>query len=423
MSGAFKVISRSASQPKPDFFARQKLISWWKQETISAARVMVVGAGALGNETIKNLMLLGFGNLLICDFDLVEDSNLSRAVLFRREQSGRPKAEAAAESARALALVEAPKIGWVHGDITASLGLGLFESFDIVLCCLDNIEARIFISRCCLRTGTPWIDSGINELSGHVTSFESKQGACYECGLSSHQFAKGRERYACGEVKRKYHQARAVPTVQVTSSIIAGILTQECLKALCQTGPSFGRRISYQGSCNDLDVNSLARRANCDAHLSLPSIVDLELSSDMALSDVLAAAEAKLGGPVELELNDRLYRGFVARGACSLCEKPIDFYRPIHDLFDVDLFCGDHSPGEISGSQALREPSNVLTRFSLRETQPRILAMSLAEIGVPLAHILTFRTAGGGEHAARVDARLDPMTLRGDGRAIARTPP
>ncbi|MCS7032853.1 MAG: ThiF family adenylyltransferase, partial [Phycisphaerae bacterium] len=64
-----------------DRFARFRLIGWWDQQKLGAAKVVVIGAGALGNEIIKNLALLGVGNVLICDKDRIEHSNLSRSVL------------------------------------------------------------------------------------------------------------------------------------------------------------------------------------------------------------------------------------------------------------------------------------------------------------------------------------------------------
>src|SRR6478609_2229978 len=169
------------------YFDRQKLISWWDQERLAAAKVMVVGAGALGNETVKNLLLLGFRNLFICDFDHIETSNLSRTVLFGPDDVGKSKAHTAAQRARELCLSPGHRIASFHGDITSQLGLGLFQSFDIVLGCVDNVEARRFINRVCRYLGKPWIDSGINVLAGHVSFYSPSSEVCYECVLSDHQ--------------------------------------------------------------------------------------------------------------------------------------------------------------------------------------------------------------------------------------------
>src|SRR3954466_3490505 len=78
-----------------DRYGRLRLIPWWRQELLAAARVLVVGAGALGNEVLKNLALLGVGTVYVIDIDTIEASNLSRSVLFRAEDGGLPKAKVA----------------------------------------------------------------------------------------------------------------------------------------------------------------------------------------------------------------------------------------------------------------------------------------------------------------------------------------
>ena len=59
------------------------LLSWFKKERVRDARVLVVGAGALGNEVVKDLTLFGVGHIFVVDFDRIEISNLTRSVLFR----------------------------------------------------------------------------------------------------------------------------------------------------------------------------------------------------------------------------------------------------------------------------------------------------------------------------------------------------
>src|SRR5437879_1836610 len=103
-----------------DRYGRLRLIPWWRQEKLAAARVLVVGAGALGNEVLKNLALLGVGTTHVIDLDDVEPSNLSRSVLFRATDGGRPKAEVAAARAREIN----PEVAFVpiFGDVITDLG-------------------------------------------------------------------------------------------------------------------------------------------------------------------------------------------------------------------------------------------------------------------------------------------------------------
>src|SRR5205823_2137802 len=85
-----------------DRYSRLRLIGWWDQERLRAARILVVGAGALGNEVLKNLALVGVGRIWVVDFDTVEQSNLTRSILFREADHGRGKALAAAEALRKI---------------------------------------------------------------------------------------------------------------------------------------------------------------------------------------------------------------------------------------------------------------------------------------------------------------------------------
>src|SRR5436190_20571953 len=81
-----------------DRYSRLRLIQWWDQEKLRAAKVLVVGAGAIGNEVLKNLALLGIGHVWVIDFDCIEDSNLTRSVLFRQADRGQSKSRIAARA-------------------------------------------------------------------------------------------------------------------------------------------------------------------------------------------------------------------------------------------------------------------------------------------------------------------------------------
>src|SRR6201996_6964229 len=123
-----------------DRFSRLRLIPWWDQQKIAAARVLVVGAGALGNEILKNLALLGFLNIVVVDLDRIETSNLSRSVLFRASDVGLTKAEAIAQGY--LELLPEATVQPLAANVMQDCGLGLFAWADLILAGLDNREAR-----------------------------------------------------------------------------------------------------------------------------------------------------------------------------------------------------------------------------------------------------------------------------------------
>src|ERR1700722_12037276 len=95
-----RITTEEVTAAQEDRFHRFQLIGWWNQDRLASAKVLVIGAGALGNEIVKNLALLGVGHVFIADMDRIENSNLSRAVLFRGSDNGSFKAETAARAAR-----------------------------------------------------------------------------------------------------------------------------------------------------------------------------------------------------------------------------------------------------------------------------------------------------------------------------------
>jgi adenylyltransferase/sulfurtransferase len=127
----------------------------WSAEMLAKAKVMVIGAGAIGNEVLKNLALLGLGHIWVVDYDTIEYSNLSRSILFREEdcKEERYKAEVIAE--RLEAIHPGIKVYPVVGDLRQDVGLGLIREMDVVIGCLDNLLARRELSRRCSKAGKP----------------------------------------------------------------------------------------------------------------------------------------------------------------------------------------------------------------------------------------------------------------------------
>ncbi|OPZ74984.1 MAG: Sulfur carrier protein ThiS adenylyltransferase [Verrucomicrobia bacterium ADurb.Bin474] len=129
MAHADTPVSISNADLSEDRFSRFGLIDWWDQSKLRSAKILVVGAGAIGNEILKNLALLGVGHVLVIDLDSIEISNLSRSVLFRPSDVGRQKADVAAERTRDL--YPECKVKALSGNVMHDLGLGVFGWADV----------------------------------------------------------------------------------------------------------------------------------------------------------------------------------------------------------------------------------------------------------------------------------------------------
>jgi adenylyltransferase/sulfurtransferase len=211
-------------------YARTDLITWWDQEKLLASKVLVVGAGALGNEIIKNLALIGVGHITLVDMDSIEHSNLSRGVFFRVGDEGKFKSDIVAE--RAMDLNPDVEVLALTCPVQ-NLGDASLSDFDLVIAGLDNREARIWIGAAAQRAGVVWIDAAIEGLQGKVQTFVPG-GPCYACTLNDSDWIAINHRKSCTLLGLDEILAGHVPTNATTSSIIAGIQAQEAVKYLVQ---------------------------------------------------------------------------------------------------------------------------------------------------------------------------------------------
>lgn len=396
MTKKFSINSIIDSESNP--FDRQQRISWWDQEKLKSAKVMVVGAGAIGNETLKNLALMGIGNIYIVDFDEISTSNLSRTVLFRKSDKGKQKAEIAALRTKELSLLEDVKVHWFHGDIVWELGTGIFGAMDIVLGCLDNVETRFAVNKQCWLTKTPWIDAGIYELGGHVTPFIPPEAPCYQCSASREQLLAARKRYSCDDFKRTVLDEGKMPTVQITSSIVSAIQVQEAIKYLCDQPVQSGKKIYFQGSINDFDVLSFMKNENCIGHATYPDIIPLPLKNNISLRKFLNIVSDSKYSDTDATLDLRGDRTFVVSIICKSCGKEIILNKPSFRIFDIDTICSSCKKSQKEDilinleQKVLREDK---VEFNLSSTPSMLLDTSLFELGIPYRHVVQVRDKNG----------------------------
>ncbi|XP_023031874.1 SUMO-activating enzyme subunit 2-B [Drosophila willistoni] len=150
------------------------------QELVKSSKVLVVGAGGIGCEVLKNLVLSGFLDIEIIDLDTIDLSNLNRQFLFHREHVGKSKANVARESA--LSFNPDSKIIAHHDSVTsAKYGVNFFKKFNVVLSALDNRAARNHVNRMCLNADVPLIESGTSGYNGQVEIIKRGLTQCYEC--------------------------------------------------------------------------------------------------------------------------------------------------------------------------------------------------------------------------------------------------
>lgn len=366
-------IELNSSDFEEDRYSRLRLIPWWDQERLKNAAIMVVGAGALGNELIKNLALLGIGRILIFDMDSIENTNLTRSVLYRTKDVGCYKAEVAAE--RAMEINPDVKAKAFVSNIIDDVGLGVFRRMNVVLGGLDNREARLSINQSCYKVDKPWIDGAIEALNGFARVFVPGKGACYECTMTETDWMLINKRKSCALLTHEQMAEGKIPTTPTSSSIIAGIQVQEMLKLLHSDRnlPTLaGKGYVFNGLTHDSYVVEYQEKPDCMSHDTYEKIIEKPWSvRTMTLKELLAEIRKELGEKAIIDFD----RDIATVAKCS-CGEHKDLFTPVHKLRGHMLTCpkcGNQmsfdSVHSINGSEDFTDKT-------------------LFDIGIPLLHII-----------------------------------
>ncbi|KAG6008538.1 hypothetical protein E4U21_004378 [Claviceps maximensis] len=147
---------------------------------VKQTRVLLVGAGGIGCELLKNIVLTGFAEVHIVDLDTIDLSNLNRQFLFRQEHIKKSKALVAKDAATKFN----PHVNIVahHANIKDdAFTVSWFKQFGIVFNALDNLDARRHVNKMCLVADVPLIESGTTGFNGQVQVIKKGATACYDC--------------------------------------------------------------------------------------------------------------------------------------------------------------------------------------------------------------------------------------------------
>ena len=374
-------------------YDRQARLEWWDQRRVREARILVVGAGALGNEVLKNFALLGVGTLLVVDMDLIETSNLARAVLFRAGDEGEAKCAVAAR--RAAELGPDTRIVPIRANALLGLGLGAFAWADVIVGAVDNREARVFVNAAAARVRKPWVDGAIEGLSGIARGFDPSHGSCYECTMNATDRKLLAERRSCAMLARRVVESGRVPATAVAASIVGAIQAQEAVKILHGQQALRGEGLHFDGLWNEWSRVSYPRQDDCPGHDSLDRLEPIPSGiADTTIAELLRRGESELGGPVTLDFS----RDVVLALECPACARSESCGRVLGAVTEEQArcpSCGEHRLVQSASSTQAAGP-----------VDPRL---TLAELGLPAWDVVVARR-GSGSHVGWI--------LQGDERGV-----
>mgnify|MGYP000141181643 CR=1 FL=1 len=151
------------------------------QAKFKQARIAIVGLGGLGCPASQYLTASGVGNLVLIDPDCIELSNLQRQVLYREQDIGQPKVQAA--KARLKALNAKTEISTIEESVFDIDFYDVLQQVDLVLDCTDSAKTRKFVNQLCFETKTPLVSASAIQGSVQLVSFDyaTDDAPCYEC--------------------------------------------------------------------------------------------------------------------------------------------------------------------------------------------------------------------------------------------------
>lgn len=247
-----------------DRFERSRRIGWLKLDSVFKARAMVVGAGALGNEVAKNLLLSGFRRITIVDMDHVVGSNLNRCLFFTKKDvvARGMKAEVVARGLSAMSddVDPVPIVGRVEDVPDSTL-----KRQSVILGCLDNIQSRMNVNSRAYSLGLTYIDGGMIGFVGKVM-IARPPGACLQCGMNRSHAKVAGLRFSCTGKNVVFHEPRLAAEI-TTTSIVSAVMVREALKMVSgRTDLILANAFFYDGQRNVSEEMEVPLDPGCPVH-------------------------------------------------------------------------------------------------------------------------------------------------------------
>jgi molybdopterin-synthase adenylyltransferase len=352
-------------------YARHQLIPGWDQARLAAATAVIMGVGALGNEVAKNLALAGVGRLVLCDLDVVSESNLSRTVLFGLRDRGPSmlsvgharvaKVDAAAASLRRLA--PGIEVEVRPTDLSAGVGLGELADAAVVLGCLDTRRARLRLLGRCALVEARLVDGGTVPWGGEVRLRLSANEPCYGCSLTAHQRGASDLPWSCTEASEDQPEGASI----ASSALIGAWMTAAALRVIFRDPPDY-RLLHVDARLGQAAPVLVSRDPSCPHHRPIGSAVQIAAQCGSTVGDLLG------GLPADAE--PLTWEGFLIPGNCKNCNSYIKIAPYLGAESMLCANCGERTGLQLT--QRIRDAGNSVILSDLGVAPREILAVGMS---------------------------------------------
>ena len=223
------------------------------QEMLKQAKVLVVGAGGLGGPVLQYLTAAGVGKIAIAEFDMVDETNLHRQVLYGTNDVGKLKsiiAKNRLEYNNSFVQFEIFNL-----RLDASNSLNIIKNFDIIVDATDNLDTRFIINDSCVILNKPMVHGSIYKYEGVVSVFNFKGGPTYQC-------------YNPSAIKNDFKNPKpsGVGLFGVLPGITGAYMANEVIKIITETGEILSGKVLlfniFNNTFNIYSVNNIPGNHN-----------------------------------------------------------------------------------------------------------------------------------------------------------------
>lgn len=357
-----------------DVHSRSRLAGY-TPEILFNAVVLVVGAGALGQNLALNLALAGVGEIDIVDFDSFEAHNATRSPLYptseERARWGMEKAIVVAHKLLPMMTAPTPKVRYASTQVQTLGDLPLARA-NLVFSAVDNLAARAYLAERCKILQQPLIEAGFHAETLNLAVFGPEaEEPCYRC-LSPQKVGA----FSCTHYALQVEEDHAIPAIQNTAAVLAGLQAEVGVQWLHGERDLRDKAVYANIRTMSMHVVQLSQALRCPGvhWSSLRGPIDLEVRGEDTLSRLLEAVEREIG-LAEVRLSEPL----IMRNFCTRCNSMLDARVPEWRWLTSPRCtnCGGPFKPALQGRQ-IESITSVFTH-----EQGEVTRLTCAEVGLP----------------------------------------